>query len=527
MKSIKYFYIIVSIILMNNLFVQPIPYGISSDTSLFIGKNKWNGIDTIPFQIYYYMPMGYDSISSPILLAIHGTGANGTSPINDLMDIADRRNALIVAPCVDSWISQTGVLYSVGIPPPNCSLSCDYVYWFPEVFKSIYRHVLSRINRANVPVYLIGFSAGGQLVTRYMLVRQVVLDSIPIQMAVSTSPAYYTFCTDSLNGIVMTYPCGISYNYNSLEFGGPFIKDCDSVCVTNIPEHLLLPLNYSLNKICDEHIIQYYLENYAVLIGTADTNWYKEKAGDCKTSQGMTRYERAINFFNFSTNDAIQRGITLRWNYGEITGVAHDQHLLYNTVLSGDSIPLAERLLFETPVHTVPYIAPLADFTVDTVIVTLPNAIVIFSNLSINSTEYLWDFGDSTQSTDISPSHTYLYADTFTVSLTAISLAGCENKKIKYKYIIVKDNSSIADNVFKEKWVYIYPNPANDKLFVELNNYNKNISIIVFNLLGQEIKREILDQMTNEISISNLAKGIYNIRIYCEKEISNFKIIKE
>jgi len=500
---------------------QVIPYGISSDTALFIGKNKWNGFDTVPFQVYYYMPAGYDSVDSPIILAIHGSGANGTSPINDLQGIANRRNALIVAPCVDSWTSQNGVLYSTGISPPNCQVSCQYIYWFPEVFKNIYRHVLARINRENVPVHLIGFSAGGQLVTRYMLLRQIVLDSIPIKMAVSTSPAYYTFCSETIDTSNAYYPCGLSYFVPQI--GVPIYFECDSICTLN--NNFVLTLIYALNNnICNEHIIQYYLENYAILIGSSDTSVF---GSGCVLSQGSNRYERALNFFNFSTNDAIQRGVTLRWNYGEVSGVAHDQHLLYNTILNGDSIPLAERLLFETPTHTVPYIAPLADFTVDTLVVTLPSATVNFTNMSINTTEYLWNFGDSTTSTDISPSHTYLYADTFTVSLTATRLAGCENKVIKYKHILVKYNSSFADNVSKIDWVYIYPNPANDKLYVELTENESDLIIVIFNLLGQEIKKEKLNQMINEINVSDLPHGIYNVRIINKNEIANYKIIRK
>jgi hypothetical protein len=75
--------------------------------------------------------------------------------------------------------------------------------------------------------------------------------------------------------------------------------------------------------------------------------------------------------------------------------------------------------------------------------------------------------------------------------------------------------------------VTIFPNPANDKLNIEIKENSNEFSIVIFNLLGQMVKQDKLDQMTNEINISNLTKGIYNVSIINKNEIVNFKIIKE
>ena len=78
--------------------------------------------------------------------------------------------------------------------------------------------------------------------------------------------------------------------------------------------------------------------------------------------------------------------------------MGHDINAMYNTILAGDSMPLAERLLFETPHHAVPNIAPVASFYTDKDTVYLPNATVNFTNTSTLATSYLWDFGDGTTS---------------------------------------------------------------------------------------------------------------------------------
>lgn len=44
---------------------------------------------------------------------------------------------------------------------------------------------------------------------------------------------------------------------------------------------------------------------------------------------------------------------------------------------------------------------------------------VTFTNKSLNATEYMWDFGDGTTSTEINPSHTFIVPGTYTIELTA------------------------------------------------------------------------------------------------------------
>ncbi|MDQ3072963.1 MAG: PKD domain-containing protein, partial [Bacteroidota bacterium] len=52
-------------------------------------------------------------------------------------------------------------------------------------------------------------------------------------------------------------------------------------------------------------------------------------------------------------------------------------------------------------------------------------------------TQYIWDFGDSTFSNHPNPTHTYTKGGTYTVTLKAISVAGCQSVVIKKKLISV------------------------------------------------------------------------------------------
>ena len=471
---------------------QTIPYGVSIDS---ITVTLYEDLeDNIPdysasslYEVYYYKPLNYDTINSPILFGIHGQGGNGYSEIPDLKSIADRRGALIVAPTMHSnW-----AIAMEGIQSPD---SCYHSYWLVNAITQIYRHILTKENKNSISVYLIGFSAGGQFVTRYVLLRQIIPDSIPIIMAISVSPYSYTFCTDTLNGILMTYPCGI---------GGYSIHN-NIICSPQVPYDTIYYYNYFK---CNEHIIQYYNENYTVMIGTDDTAlstfW-------CYTAQGSNHYERALNFYNFSDSDAVARGTTLQWQYGEVPG---------------DSIPLAERLLFETPYHPVPQIAPLANFTTDDTIVSLPNATVQFDNWSINSMYYLWDFGDSTTSTGNYPVHTYLYADTFTVSLVAISGTGCENKMVKNNYIIANNGTGITNEKDNIGQLQINPNPSEGQITIKTGNVAIE-SIVIYNYFGNKADEIIVNgNSSSYIYNSKNMNGMYFIKVKTKKNVYTGKII--
>lgn len=81
-------------------------------------------------------------------------------------------------------------------------------------------------------------------------------------------------------------------------------------------------------------------------------------------------------------------------------------------------------------------ILPLSnDFTANTTQTCVYPSTIQFSNLSENGITYLWDFGDGTTSTEMSPTHTYQTAGFFNVSLTA-SAGVCGSELVtKSEYI--------------------------------------------------------------------------------------------
>ncbi len=64
---------------------------------------------------------------------------------------------------------------------------------------------------------------------------------------------------------------------------------------------------------------------------------------------------------------------------------------------------------------------------------------VDFTNLSVDGTNYLWDFGDGTSDTLASPSHVYTASGLYSVSLHVWDINGCEDSLTMPNYIEVTD----------------------------------------------------------------------------------------
>lgn len=268
---------------------QTIPTGLSADS--IYAKEIYSTNNTLEF--FYYKPVSYDPLTSPLLFAIHGDGDNGTGSLGVLENMAERRKALVIAPNVGAGNFRNGEpVYNFWDTLSQPNADCESNGPTSEVFKQVYRHILAREKRASMPTYLIGFSAGGQFVTRYMLLRQAYPDSIPLRMAVSTNPYFYTFPTDTFNHVPMPWMCG-------LWFTGGFPYS-DTMYIQYINKYC--PMAFKIYDFgCREDIIQYYNENYAVLIGTGDTQNLYDTLCPCALVQGQTVTSGRRPFMLFAT----------------------------------------------------------------------------------------------------------------------------------------------------------------------------------------------------------------------------------
>jgi hypothetical protein len=63
--------------------------------------------------------------------------------------------------------------------------------------------------------------------------------------------------------------------------------------------------------------------------------------------------------------------------------------------------------------------------------------------------------------------------------------------------------------------VLLYPNPAKNKVTLDINGNKEKAEIFIYDLQGRVIKKMLLSQGQEEINfdVSNFSKGVYNVRI--------------
>jgi hypothetical protein len=82
-------------------------------------------------------------------------------------------------------------------------------------------------------------------------------------------------------------------------------------------------------------------------------------------------------------------------------------------------------------------------------------------------------------------------------------------------------------NEKQEDLFTIYPNPAKDKITIEISTFHKDDIISLFSSNGQLIIRQPLLQTKTEIDLSSFAKGLYFVKIENTEGVSMRKFVKE
>ncbi len=73
----------------------------------------------------------------------------------------------------------------------------------------------------------------------------------------------------------------------------------------------------------------------------------------------------------------------------------------------------------------------------------------------------------------------------------------------------------------------IYPNPAQDRISIELKNYSESAVIVITNALGQPVMRKKIGKNDNWVNIESQVKGIYLIQLFeGEKLLGSQKLVK-
>ncbi|KAF2511138.1 T9SS type A sorting domain-containing protein [Flavobacterium arcticum] len=135
------------------------------------------------------------------------------------------------------------------------------------------------------------------------------------------------------------------------------------------------------------------------------------------------------------------------------------------------------------------------------------------------SDDITWDFGDENNSINDNPVHTYNENGDFEVVLTINKCGRVHEftKMININFLSLQNESINA--------VMLYPNPTTGNIYIK-GLENKTFNVSIYTVLGQEIKH-FDNVLNNTISVSDLSKGAYFLKIDYNNSFKTIKIVRQ
>jgi hypothetical protein len=97
-----------------------------------------------------------------------------------------------------------------------------------------------------------------------------------------------------------------------------------------------------------------------------------------------------------------------------------------------------------------------------------------------------------------------------------------------YKVTVMKfDSSYLGINEQKEVNLSLYPNPAKDKITIQIAEGQAPSQLSILNLNGEEVLARSLIKPKTQIDISNLSGGVYFVRLMNFKTVEVGKFVKQ
>jgi hypothetical protein len=171
---------------------------------------------------------------------------------------------------------------------------------------------------------------------------------------------------------------------------------------------------------------------------------------------------------------------------------------------------------------------------------TIPHVYHIVNNASgIPPLHFYWSWGDGTHDTTVLPVHTYSTGGYYNICLKVTDSTGCTTTYCDSSFLQKGTNTMISVKVFpgvslgidanpSNESIKIYPNPATNKITLDLSQLKDLHNIIsIYDIQGQLILQELINEKQTDINISNFAKGLYVIKIHNEKQRIVSKFVKE
>ena len=163
---------------------------------------------------------------------------------------------------------------------------------------------------------------------------------------------------------------------------------------------------------------------------------------------------------------------------------------------------------------------PVADFTF-----RVDSVMAFFQNNSTGATNYRWDFGDGTSSSDLNPPrHEYRRNGNYEVTLQALNSI-CGAATVRQVTIFVVGTSDVPNT---EGSVLAAPNPTTGKLQLLFQPPPTiDFQLVIANANGQILKNQALSrEAVQDVDLSEMPSGVYFLHFRTAQESFVKKVIK-
>ena len=92
---------------------------------------------------------------------------------------------------------------------------------------------------------------------------------------------------------------------------------------------------------------------------------------------------------------------------------------------------------------------------------------------------------------------------------------------------VMYNNAPVGINELQESRLSLYPNPATEKMMVEISDESIGSSLSIVNIEGQELITRSITEPKTQIDVCTLPNGVYFVRLSNDKTVKVGKVIKQ
>ena len=165
---------------------------------------------------------------------------------------------------------------------------------------------------------------------------------------------------------------------------------------------------------------------------------------------------------------------------------------------------------------------PRAKFSVPDLPASINEKIYLYDESGGSPSSWEWDFGDGTNgSNKLLTDHSYSTPGVYNIKLKVTNCWGSDSIT---KQITIIDPNSVSE-ISENNFANIYPNPANEKINIQLNSAETDSQVSLFSIAGELILQQKFAGQKFQIDVSDVSNGVYFIEVKNHNSAARKKVV--